>query len=149
MCTACQNHCSSCCTNHGGVYPHPCLVAYQLRPNQQAFIQISHPIDEQNPKLVLETCDRCKWKEQKHSWLKSIRANLSQLFWIKSLVLGNAEGEGNVMSNEDLVEARAKRVEKETAYNVCGMALEVSINRLQRPDVAKDKNLRPARLSWP
>ena len=83
MYTAAENHCPSCCTNHGGVYSRPCPVMYQLRPNQLGFVQITHTIDEQNPKVALETCDRCKRREQKHSWLKDKWANLSRRFWIK------------------------------------------------------------------
>ncbi|PMD22061.1 hypothetical protein NA56DRAFT_703041 [Hyaloscypha hepaticicola] len=70
MCTAFQNHCPSCCTNNGGVYPRRC-------PDL-------HPIDEQNPKIALETCDRCKRKEQKYSWWKDKWASLLRLFWIKA-----------------------------------------------------------------
>ena len=51
MCTAAQNHCPSCCTNHGGVYSRPCPVVYQLRPGQLGFVHIYHLIDEQNPDL--------------------------------------------------------------------------------------------------
>lgn len=84
MCTACQNHCPSCCTNHGRVYPRPCPVVYQLRPDQLGFIQITHTINERNPKIALETCDRCKRKEQKHSWWKDRWASLLRLFGIKA-----------------------------------------------------------------
>jgi hypothetical protein len=37
---------------------------------------------KENPKIVLDTCDHCKRKEQKHSWLKDHWANLSRPFWI-------------------------------------------------------------------
>jgi hypothetical protein len=47
------------------------------------FVHVYHAIDEQNPKIALETCDRCKRREQKHSWLKDKWANLSRRFWIK------------------------------------------------------------------
>lgn len=72
MCTAFQNHCPSCCTSHGEVYSQHCPVLHQLRPGQPGFVQIHHPIDEQNPKLALQTCGRCKLREQKQkqSWLK-------------------------------------------------------------------------------
>ena len=69
MCTASQNHCPTCCTNYGEVYSRPCAVLYQLRPHQQGFAQINHPIDIRNPKIALETCDRCQRGGQKHSWL--------------------------------------------------------------------------------
>jgi hypothetical protein len=68
------------------VYPRFCPILYQLRPNQMGYVQIQHP------KIVLETCDRCKRKEQKdkeqeqeqkHSWLKDRWATLSRLFRIK------------------------------------------------------------------
>jgi hypothetical protein len=84
MCTAAENHCPSCCTNHGGVYSRPCPVLYQLRPGQLGFVHINHTIDERNPKVVLEICDRCKRREQRHSWLKDKWANLSRPFWIKA-----------------------------------------------------------------
>lgn len=78
MCTAVENHCPSCCTNHGGVYSCPCLVLYQVQP--QSFVQIIHSIDEQNPKVALETCDRCKRKNRRHSPVKGKWASLSLLF---------------------------------------------------------------------
>ena len=84
MCTAFQDHCPCCCTNHGGVYSRPCPTLNQLRPGQQGFIHIVHNIDERNPKTALETCDRCKRREQKRSWLKDKWANLSQPFWTKT-----------------------------------------------------------------
>jgi hypothetical protein len=84
LCTAAENHSPSCCTNHGGVYSRPCPVLYQLRPGQLGFVHINHTIDERNPKVVLEICDRCKRREQKHSWLKDKWANLSRPFWIKA-----------------------------------------------------------------
>jgi len=90
MCQAFQNHCPSCCTNHGRVYSRPCPVLYQLRPGQQSFAQINHTIDGRNPKIALETCDHCKRREQKykeqeqkHSWLKGMWATLSRPFRIK------------------------------------------------------------------
>jgi hypothetical protein len=47
------------------------------------FVHKGHPIDKRNPKIVLETCDRCKQREQKHSWLKDKWANLPWPFRIK------------------------------------------------------------------
>jgi hypothetical protein len=46
------------------------------------FVQIQHTINERNPKIILETCECCKrreqkYKEQKHSWLKDRWAKLS------------------------------------------------------------------------
>jgi hypothetical protein len=70
MCTAAENHCPSCCMNHGGVYSQPCPVLYQLRPNQHGYVQINHTINKRNPTMVLETCGKCKRREQKRSWLK-------------------------------------------------------------------------------
>ena len=70
--------------NHGGVYSRPCPVLYQLRPGQQDFVEINHTIDERNLKVAPETCGRCKRGEQKHSWLKDKRANLSRLLQIKA-----------------------------------------------------------------
>jgi hypothetical protein len=32
-----------------------------------SFVHINHTIDEQNSKIALEICDRCKRREQKHS----------------------------------------------------------------------------------
>jgi hypothetical protein len=84
MCTPVQNHYPSYCTKDGGVYSRPYPVLYQLRPGQQSFAQISHTIDERNPKIALETCDRCKRREQKHSQLKDKWANLLRLFWFKA-----------------------------------------------------------------
>jgi len=82
MCTAVENHCPSCCTNHGGVYARPCLVLYQSQP--QSFVQIIHSIDEQNPKVALETCHRCKRKNRRHSSVKRKRVNLPLLFIMAS-----------------------------------------------------------------
>ncbi|PMD18355.1 hypothetical protein NA56DRAFT_706970 [Hyaloscypha hepaticicola] len=84
MCTAFKNHCPSCCTNHGGVYSRPCRVLYQLKPGQAGFAAINHSIDERNPKIALETCDRCKRKEPRHSWLKDKWAKLPRPSWIKA-----------------------------------------------------------------
>ena len=73
MCTAFQNHYPSSCTKHGGVYSRPCPILYQLRPGQLGFVHIHHTIDERNPTITLETCDRCKRREQKHSWLRCFK----------------------------------------------------------------------------
>jgi hypothetical protein len=78
MCTAVKNHCPSCCTNHGGVYSRSCPVLYQLRPGQLGFVHINHTIDEQNPKIALETCDRCKRRiGSTHGWRTSGPISLS------------------------------------------------------------------------
>jgi hypothetical protein len=84
VCTAVKNYWLSCCTNNGGGYSRSCPVLYQLRPGQLGFVHINHTIDEQNPKIALETCDCCQHRERKHSWLKDKWANLSQQFWIKA-----------------------------------------------------------------
>ena len=83
MCIAVENHCPSCCTNHGGQYRYPCPVLFQLRPDQLGFVQITNNIDERSPKIVLETCDRCKLREQKHSWLRDKWAKIPWPSWIK------------------------------------------------------------------
>jgi hypothetical protein len=83
MCTAAEDHCPSCCTNHGEVYSVLCPVVYQMRPGQQGFISIQHSITGQTPKIKLAICDRCEQKEKKHSWLKDKLANLPRPFSIK------------------------------------------------------------------
>lgn len=50
-----------------------------MRPNQMGFIQIQHRVNERNPKMILETCDRCKRREQKRSWLRDKWASLSPI----------------------------------------------------------------------
>jgi hypothetical protein len=65
------------------VYPRYCPVLFQLEPGRAGYLQITHIVDELNPKMVLEMCDRCKRKEQKHSWLKDTLAKFPRPSWIK------------------------------------------------------------------
>jgi hypothetical protein len=61
--------------------PYPALQ--QLWPGQLGFVHVNHTIDERNRKIAIETCDNCKRRKQRHSWLKDKCANLSLWFWVK------------------------------------------------------------------
>ncbi len=69
MCTAIQNHCPSCCRNHGLVYRRPCPIAYEFRP--RAFFSVIHSIDESNAKIALAMCDNCERGRQSANCGKS------------------------------------------------------------------------------
>jgi hypothetical protein len=56
----------------------------------------------------------------------------------KSLVLRNAKGEGKVMSYEDLVEARAKRVEKESTQAAKGKKKRGRKRKSSPPELEED-----------
>ena len=69
MCTPVQDHCPSCCSNHGGVYGNPCTTVYEFRPN--AYIQLKHGVDGSNPKFKRTVCLRCeKMQARNQRWLR-------------------------------------------------------------------------------
>jgi hypothetical protein len=61
-----------------------------------------------------------KLQEDRIQYLTTINNEAKVRRSTKSLVLANGKGEGKVMSYKDLVEARAKRVEKEAAQEAKG-----------------------------